>query len=413
MALPQFRIRPRIALYSHDAQGLGHIRRNLALAGALQDLEPAPDVLLLTGAPEAAALRRPPNTDVVGLPSITKNASGGYAARHLALDADELRGLRTAVLTATLTTFNPDLLIVDKHPRGFRNELEPALQQLARRGHTRIVLGLRDVLDAPERSRIDWEEDQASEALSAYYSQVWLYGDTTVHDVTADLALPAEVAELVVPTGYLAHGRVRADGPKRTPEHPVRRPYVLCVLGGGSDGAAVAEAFVSAPMPAGHTGVLVSGPQMPAQTRQAIRQLAAQRDDMQVHDFLDDLERWFTHASAVVSMGGYNTVCEVLATDSPLLIVPRVAPRAEQLVRATKLAAIGAVDVLHPAELAADRLGAWMADAVQRERGAAARVDLDGLSRICGLAHQLMSAPLLPRQQQHPTTRVSEAEYVA
>ena len=50
-------------------------------------------------------------------------------------------------------------------------------------------------------------------------------------------------------------------------------------------------------------------------------------------------------------MGGYNTSCEILACGRRALIVPRIIPRREQLIRAQRLSELGAVDVLHPQAL--------------------------------------------------------------
>jgi|SRR5690625_1547317 len=393
--------RPRVALYSHDAQGLGHTRRNLAVAGALQALDPAPDVLVLTGAPEAAVLRRPPRTDIVGLPAMAKDTSGIYTARHLSLAAEDLSAIRASVLTGALTSFNPDLLIVDKHPRGFRGELLPALHELSS-GHTRVVLGLRDVLDDPDRSRVEWDAVGGSEALTAFYDQVWLYGDPAIYDATLALELPAELTERVVPTGYLAHGRLRPHGAQRTPTHPMHPPYVLCLLGGGSDGDELARTFARSELPVGHHGVLVTGPQMPDAARQEVHDLVDRRDDMHVHEFLDDIETWLACAAAVVSMGGYNTVCEVLAADRPLLIVPRVRPRTEQLVRATALARTDAVDVVHPDVLTPLHLQTWATHAVTSARRPRQGLDLEGLTRLPDLAAVLLES-----------TSVLEADHVA
>lgn len=71
----------RLALYSHDTQGLGHVRRNSVVAAALVAKHPDTDVLLLTGAPEATALPLPPRTEVITVPSLHKNRAGDYSAR--------------------------------------------------------------------------------------------------------------------------------------------------------------------------------------------------------------------------------------------------------------------------------------------------------------------------------------------
>jgi len=90
-------------------------------------------------------------------------------------------------------------------------------------------------------------------------------------------------------------------------------------------------------------------------------------------------------------MGGYNTVTEVLATDTPALVVPRCRPRTEQLVRARRLSDRGLVDYvhpddLHPGVLGPGVLGRWLGDVVTRPRGPRTGVDLTGLARIPELA---------------------------
>jgi predicted glycosyltransferase len=70
-------------------------------------------------------------------------------------------------------------------------------------------------------------------------------------------------------------------------------------------------------------------------------------------------------------MAGYNTVCEVLAAGTPTLLVPRVAPRAEQSIRARRLAELGLVRTLPPAEATASGLGAALRDLIHDPAGLA------------------------------------------
>ncbi|MFC7405920.1 glycosyltransferase family protein [Georgenia alba] len=379
--------RLRVALYSHDAQGLGHVRRNLAIAHALSVVDPTPDVLLLTGAPEAVTAHRPAGCDLVSLPAMTKNGSGEYGARHLSVDDEHVLAMRRAVLTAAITSFRPDVLVVDKHPRGLRGELEPTLRALAD-APTKVVLGLRDVLDDPQVARHEWRADRGTAAVSRWFDQIWVYGDAGVHDPVLDLDLPHRLRERTVHTGYLAHGRQGVLAARAT---HVETPYVLAMVGGGSDGAALAETFAAMPLPAGHNGVLVTGPQMPAEQRLRVRRVAAGRPDMHVHDYVEDAPELLAGAAAVIGMGGYNTVCEAMAAGTPMLVVPRVTPRKEQLVRARALSAVGAVEHLTPDRLGTCTLAAWAADAVARgPRRPAARLDLDGLARLPHLVTDLV-----------------------
>jgi predicted glycosyltransferase len=62
--------------------------------------------------------------------------------------------------------------------------------------------------------------------------------------------------------------------------------------------------------------------------------------------FHSHMEALVARAAGVVAMGGYNTFCEVLSMDKRALIVPRTAPRQEQLIRTSRAAALGLVSML-------------------------------------------------------------------
>jgi predicted glycosyltransferase len=119
---------PRVAFYSHDTQGLGHIRRNLAIATALQSCAVPPVTLLISGTQLGAALGKPAGVDFLTLPAVAKDGNGRYYAHSLALSLDEIINLRAATIQSTLAAFAPDVLIVDKTPTGLKDELLPALQ---------------------------------------------------------------------------------------------------------------------------------------------------------------------------------------------------------------------------------------------------------------------------------------------
>src|SRR5215218_7995066 len=91
----------RIALYSHDACGLGHVRRNLRLAAALAARDPG-GLLVLAGSREAAALPTPCGVERLTLPGVAKTTSGEYRPRALDVQLDELLGMRSAVIEAAL-----------------------------------------------------------------------------------------------------------------------------------------------------------------------------------------------------------------------------------------------------------------------------------------------------------------------
>jgi predicted glycosyltransferase len=391
LGLPPGRARRRIALYSHDTMGLGHVRRNILIAAALVAARPESDVLLLTGIPEATMLPLPPSTDVVTLPALRKHADGHYSPRMLSCSLGDLLRTRSAMIEGALPAFDPDLLIVDKVARGVEGELDGALTSLRDRGRTRGVLGLRDVLDAPAVARREWEQSRTTQTLREFYDAVWVYGDPDLYDPVLEYHLPAEVARMVSYTGYLAGPRPDCLQIRRDPGPlPPEQPFVLCLVGGGQDGQRLARAFAQARFPRGHHGVLIAGGHMPAQERETVMRVAGQRHDLTVHDFVPGADSFIRQASAAVSMGGYNSVCELLAAGTPALLVPRVTPRAEQEVRADRLARAGWVEMIHPTEAIPGRLGRWLSEALRSSSRPRRNLDRGGLERVPRLADELL-----------------------
>ena len=121
---------PRIALYSHDTMGLGHVRRQLVVAQTLSGLRPAPAILMICCAKEAAAFALPPGLDCLALPSIGKTTGGEYRGRRLELALSELVRLRAQTIRAAVASFDPDLVLVDKVAGGFQGEFRPTLRWL-------------------------------------------------------------------------------------------------------------------------------------------------------------------------------------------------------------------------------------------------------------------------------------------
>ena len=130
---------------------------------------------------------------------------------------------------------------------------------------------------------------------------------------------------------------------------------------------------------------------MPLDVRRRVARAAAGRPGRRIVRFLSEPTRLVRRADHVVAMGGYNTICEVLSFHKPALIVPRVTPRSEQLIRAERLQALGLVDVLHPADLTSDALSEWLARGHQRPVPAGRRIDLNGLTRVPRLLEELLA----------------------
>ncbi|MFD2236912.1 glycosyltransferase family protein [Aureimonas populi] len=378
----------RVVLYSHDTMGLGHFRRNLLIADALTGADPGTEVLMVTGLACAGAFPLPPRVECLTLPGYAKDVEGAYRPRVFAMEADELAHLRAATIGAALERFAPSLVVVDNVPLGAMGELRPALEALGRRADARTVLGLRDIVDEPETTRREWAASGALAQMEASYDAIWIYGDPQVFDARRAYAIAPSLAARMRFTGYLDRTAGLADA---APGAIPAEPYVLCVVGGGQDGVALAQAFLRAPAPPGHVRVLVAGPLMAPEDRAGLAALARPGDI--IHDFLPEPVPLMREAAALVCMGGYNTVCEVLGLDTPALVAPRTVPRLEQMVRAERLAARGLLDCLPPEGVEPQAIGLWLARATGARHDRHGRIDRGALSRLPVLAQAVLAAP--------------------
>jgi predicted glycosyltransferase len=389
----------RFLLYSHDALGLGHVRRNLAIARALTTIEPSAAVLVASGSDEIDRLGRGHNIDALKLPGIEKRMDGTYAARRLPLDGRAIRSLRSAILAAAASSFAPTVIVADKHPLGMRGELSDALA-VVRAAGGRCALGLRDILDDPAVVRREWEAYDLAQAIEARYDLVLVYGERAVFDLVRSYALPPAVAARARYCGYVAtpgDGHDVVDDPVPPSRSQRRGPLVVATTGGGKDGRMLLDAFVDAAIGAGWEPVIVAGPQRDREIDEELRARAVAAG-VSYHGFVGNLGRWFDAADAVVCMGGYNTVVETLSRGLPVVCVPRVTPRVEQQMRAQAFAALGLLRVLEPDSLTADGLRRAVCDAVADGRR---RIDdcclhFDGAERA---AHHLLDLAAAPRTE--------------
>jgi predicted glycosyltransferase len=379
--------------------GIGHMRRNLLIAEALARHSSEATILLIAGAREVNAFGVPTGVDCLSLPSLYKQENGQYQARHLDLSLEELIALRSRTIAAALEEFAPHLLIVDKAPRGAVNELDPALRLLRHRNQTRCVLGLRDVLDDPATVRREWDAGGNDEAVRDNYDAVWVYGDPAVYDPVVEYSFAPVVAVKVRYTGYLDQRQrthlANIDGAEELLVRLVQCPehLTLCMVGGGQDGAQLAETFARVEFPSNMTGVILAGPCMPPEAQKRLDLLVVANPRLRMLRFVTDTDLLLERADRVIAMGGYNTVCEVLSYEKPALIVPRVQPRREQLIRAERLRNLGLLDLLHPAELNPHTLTEWLARELPPRRPVRGRIDLNGLANLSHLLDELLDFP--------------------
>ncbi|MEZ4861130.1 MAG: glycosyltransferase [Caldilineaceae bacterium] len=371
---------PKILIYSHDAYGLGNIRRTLLLAQTMREEFADAAILMVTGSPVIHSFRIPERVDYIKLPCLDRVAADAYEPLYLGQHGAAVKKMRQDMLQRAILNFSPDLMIVDKRPGGVDNELLPTLAALQRRrNRPRLVLGVRDILDEAERTRRSLADGQSFELIERYYDEVWVYGVPEIFDHLNEYGYPAQIAAKTHYCGYLRR-------PVAAPKTKKGGPRILVTTGGGADGSAVVEAYLAGllelPRSVTLRSKIIFGPQMPTAERQSLLERFGHLHDVKFCDFKDDLTGEYAKADLVVAMAGYNTVCELLSSGKRAVLVPREHPVQEQLIRARRLAEIGIFDMVTQSELTPTALMTTVMTALAKDVAGEPPIDLDGLPRI-------------------------------
>ncbi len=346
---------PSVMMYSHDTIGLGHMRRNASIAAALVERVPNASVLMMVGCPAGMVFELKPGVDFVKLPSLAKLGRNRWRPSHLRVSSDTTRSIRMGILERATDAFQPDVLLVDHEPAGVWQELIPMLETLRVRGGTSVILGLRDILDDPARTRAQWDQHGTAQAVRDLYDEVFVYGDQRVFPSAEHYGLDALKPGRVTYCGYVSSTRQKParDAKAAPPRH------ILVSGGGGRDAYPVLHASLEALSTISPSVrpdmTLIAGPLMDQELSAPLAQRARELGAW----FLDrtsDMPAMLESADLLVTMGGYNSVTEAIATRCPTVVIPRVGPSSEQRLRAECLARLGLVESISQETLDVARL---------------------------------------------------------
>ena len=182
-------------------------------------------------------------------------------------------------------------------------------------------------MDEPEALAAEWDRKKIVPALIDLYDEIWVYGLPQLNDPMAGIEVPPSVRHKTVYTGYLKRELpLHTDTPHELLE--IDGPFILVTAGGGGDGDALVDWVLRGlTRPIRHipygAGDRVRPLHVEAAARESFKERAAKFPNLRTLTFTNNLGALMNAAAGVVSMGGYNTFCEILSFDKRALIVPR------------------------------------------------------------------------------------------
>jgi predicted glycosyltransferase len=392
---------PKILIVSNEILGLGHLRIALRLSACIQAELTDVSVLLLTGSLMTDAFPLPKGLDIIKIPTVARSEDSlksAYRSLRLPLPFNEVKKLRERIIWETARTYRPHLLLVDYRPAGVGGELLPTLRALKRKRQTTLVLLLRDILGDPNVVRARWQGDQTMSALEEY-DEIWIYGCQNLYDPIHEYQFPHTIARKIRFCGYLDIEPLVVRKDIRHTLGIADEPLVLVTIGNGRVGFPVLDAYMGAlkrlPNDLDVFSLIVGGPELPPEQSEIIDQQCQANTTEYSHRrlhfarFLPHLLNYMEAADLVISLGGYNTVTEILRLEKRAIVVPYVPLSKEQLIRASLMERLGLIQTVHPDRLSPEILAESILSALHaspptRQRLQELGFDFGGLQRIRG-----------------------------
>jgi predicted glycosyltransferase len=361
---------PRLLVYSQDGLGLGHLRRTTLLVTEFLAARPTASALTISDSPVGRFFSTSRGHDYLKLPSIRKAGPGDWRPVSMSMAFPDVLNLRREIIRSAVRNFRPHILLVDHMPHGAMGELVPSLEDIADQP-VRVVLGLRDILDAPATIRQRWRLEGAFESVARHYHDVLVYGSRDLFDVATEYGWPQQAAQRLRYCGYVCSPPSPTALAREARERCLRSApdadLIVAMAGGGADGDALFATLLRAvPRIVAQRQcvvVLVTGPFLPSVERDKLLRLARGLPIHVIPSVTDALP-YLGAADLVVAMAGYNTTAEILSLGKRALLVPRSGPSAEQQIRASLFAERGWIRQLPPQSLSDEALAEAMLDAL-------------------------------------------------
>ncbi|NEO29988.1 MAG: glycosyltransferase [Symploca sp. SIO3C6] len=371
----------------------------LAICKYLLNTSTELSILLISGSPVLHSFRMPQGLDYIKLPCLGRDESGKISAKFLRKKPQEVTRLRSEIIKTAIINFEPDLILVDKKPYGLQGELKSTLIYLEQYSpQTKLVLLLRDIIDAPSITIEQWRQNNYYQALQYYYDQILVVGMPEIFDITKEYNFPENITSKTRFCGYIDrdYGYKKPQVIRQELNLKADEKLVLVTPGGGGDGYHLVKTYLQGleqlPPQSKIRSLVIYGPEMPKDLSQNIWQLVQQFLHVHLLEFTDDLASYINAADTVICMGGYNTICEVLSLKKKAIVIPRMKPVQEQWIRAQRMGKMGLFMTINPNQLTPKSILEAVLGSINHDHSFSHvdRLDLKALPRISYYLYNLV-----------------------
>ena len=390
--------RPTLLFYCQHAMGMGHLVRSLALADALSE---SFRVVLLNGGELPSHQSLPRSIEIINLPPL-RLVEGQLVSCDNRYSVVQAQNARMDQILNSLRQLRPEVLLIELYPFGrkkFEFELLPLLEE-AKTLAPLIVCSLRDIL-MTGRSDQQKHEQRILSTANRWFDVILVHSDPSFASLKDSFHPHSCLSPIVHHTGFVVANRQKlprassTDGP------------IVVSAGGGHYGFQLLSSAIKAHALLAENESLtmrvVAGPFLPETQWKELRLAAAGRQGVTLVRSVPDLYSELSQARASISQCGYNTAMEIIQAQVPALVVPFAdGGEDEQLNRARRLEALGALCVLEQTEMTPRRMAEEMRKLIDFQPQTAL-LNFDGGRRSTEILYDL-----LQRRQATPGSHASK-----
>jgi predicted glycosyltransferase len=385
----------KIMFYCQYLSGMGHLVRSSEI---VRSLVKEFQVYFINGGPKIEGFEMPPEVELIRLPALWLE-DGKFTVGDSELSVEEVKEIRKKQLIAEFDRVKPDCLITEFFPFGRHKllfELIPLVEHIKSTSPTtKIACSLRDVIGKESDPE---EEDNICNLMNKYFDLLLFHSDPNFQTFTDSFPRHQEIKSIVTHTGFVTQPAIinEANIDNLWGRENLENAKILVSIGGGRIGHELLETIVEArsildkEMP--HIIKIFTGPFMPESKVIKLKKAAFNKNNIQIKTFTSNLIGYMKTADISVSLSGYNTTMNILSTGVRALVVPigHENQDKEQLIRTTKLEALGIVDFIHPQDLDAANLAEKIITCLNKKAIGANKFDLQGADNTTNFLKQFL-----------------------
>jgi predicted glycosyltransferase len=362
----------RVLFYTHNSIGLGHAVRTLAIITGMRRADPDLEFLVLSGTSVPQLFSRE-GIEIIKLPS-TRMEFGPEGAklkpRYLrSVPLEQIYDFRQAIITEAFQFFEPQALMIEHNMTGQMNELVPLqLKKYMRRGG-RLDFAMcyfcRGIMSRGPLLRIPYQNPRhGSESVNIgqLYDFIYVLEDRDIIDVNREfLGNDPDMEPKIRYLGKITSKARSEIAPRAEVLEAMDlpdKPIILMTLGRHGEVQQMADRILNTMDKEGlwsaYQVILVLDPYLEKESVAELRETVKERGGKAI-PFTPDLLDLIAASELIICRAGYNTVNEVLLTDTKALIIAEDHAGGEQEFRIKSLPGEN-IEVLHPSQTDQARL---------------------------------------------------------